>query len=144
MSAKNLFRCLVAISLASALASFAVTQFPGNVPEDWKTLLEWHGTGSVIDELVANRWLLFGVGIPLVVLFAAAQIGMFFFWRFARPGYAGLTALFVLLGPFFGISVLLPVEAALWELSFITDGAVIALSYSHPFSSYFEAETRHA
>ena len=142
MSAKNLFRCLVAISLGSALASIAATHFPGDVPEEWKTLLEWHGNGSVTDDLVANRWLLFGVGIPflaLVALWVVAQIGLFVFWRFARPLYAGLTAAFVLLEPFFGISVLLPIEAAFGELSLITNGAVIALSYSQPFSSYFEA-----
>jgi hypothetical protein len=33
MSAKTLFRCLVAISLICSLASLAVTQFPGQVPE---------------------------------------------------------------------------------------------------------------
>lgn len=70
MSAKNLFRCLVAISLGTALASIAVTQFPGNVPEEWKTLLEWHGNGGVIDDFAANRWLLFGVGIPFLALVA--------------------------------------------------------------------------
>ncbi len=121
-----------------------MTQFPGYVSEDWKTLLEWHGNGSRLDDLVANRWLLFGVGVPVAALFIAAQIGMFFFWRFARPVYAGLTIAFVLLAPLFGISVLLPMEAALGELSFIADGAVIALSYSHPVRSYFEAKTENA
>jgi hypothetical protein len=107
-------------------------------------LLEWNGNGRIIDEVVADRWLLFGVGIPLVVLVTAAQIGMFFFWRFARPVYAGLIAVFVLLAPFSGITILLPIEAAFEELSLLVDGAVIALSYSQPFSSYFEAETGNA
>ena len=122
----------------------AAVQFPGQLPEDWKTLLEWNGNGSIIDELLENRWLLFGVGIPLVILAIATQIGMFLFWRFARPVYAALTAVFVLLTSFWGISVLLPVEAALGELSLLVEGAVIALSYSQPFSSYFEAGTRNA
>jgi hypothetical protein len=144
MSAKALFRFLVAISLVLTLAPLAVTQFPGQVPEDWKTLLEWSGNGSIINEFVENRWLLFGVGIPLVVLAIYAQIGMFLFWRFARPAYAALAAVFVLLTAFWGISVLLPIEAAFGELSLLVDGAVIALSYSQPFSSYFEADTRNA
>ena len=107
-------------------------------------MLEWNGNGSIIDEFVQNRWLLFGVGIPLGVLAIAAQIGMFFFWHFARPVYAALAAVFVLLTAFGGISVLLPIEAALWELSLLVEGAVIALSYSQPFSSYFEADTWNA
>jgi hypothetical protein len=107
-------------------------------------LLEWNRNGSIIDELLENRWVLFGVGIPLVILAIATQIGMFLFWRFARPAYAVLTAVFVLLTSFWGISVLLPVEAALGELSLLVEGAIIALSYSQPFSSYFEAGTRNA
>lgn len=139
MSAKNLFRCLVAISLVLVVTPMALTQSPGQVPEDWQTLLEWNGNGSIVEGLIENRWFLFGVGIPVLVLALASQIGMFFFWRFARPVYAALAAAFVLLTPFWGISVLLPVEAALWELSLLVEGAVIALSYSQPFSSYFEA-----
>ena len=142
MSPKITFRCLLIVSLLSALASFAVVQFPGQVPADWKTLLEWHGDGGMIYESLSNRWLLFGVGIPLVIAFFYSVIGMFFFWRFARPVYAGLTVALLLLTPFFGISVLLPIETALAELSLLVDGAIIALSYSHPFSSYFETAER--
>jgi hypothetical protein len=32
----------------------------------------------------------------------------------------------------------LPIEATWWNLTAIVDGAIIALSYSQPFSSYFE------
>ena len=138
MSARNMFRCLVALSFVLAFAPWASTQLPGPVPEHWQTLLEWNGNGSIVDEVIQNRWILFGVGGPLVILALAAQIGMFFFWRFARPAYAATTLLFVLLTSFWGIAVVLPVEAALVELAFLLEGAVIALSYSQPFSSYFE------
>ena len=139
MSAKNLFRCLVALSLVLVAMPAVLTQSPGQVPEDWKTLLEWNGNGSFLADPFENRWLLLGLGIPVVLVALATQIGMFFFWRFARPAYALLAAAFVLLTPFWGISVLLPVEAALWELSLLLEGAIIALSYSQPFSSSFEA-----
>ena len=138
MSAKNLFRCLVAISLFCALAAMAVTQVATDVPPVWKTLYEWHGNGGYWDEFTANRWLLLGLGIPFVILVIAAQVGMFLFWRFARPAYAAVIAVMVLCTPFSGLVVQLPMEAAWWELSAIVDGAIIALSYSQPFSSYFE------
>jgi hypothetical protein len=139
MSAKNLFRCLVALSLVLVAMPVVLTQPPGQVPEDWQALLEWNGNGSLVEGWIENHWLLLGVGLPVVLLVLAAQLGMFFFWRFARPVNAALAAVFVLLTPFWGISVQLPVEAALWELSLLLEGAIIALSYSQPFSSYFEA-----
>jgi len=139
MSAKNLFRCLVAISLLSFLAAMAVTQLATDVPAEWKTLFEWNGNGSYWDGLEENRWILLGLGIPLVILAIAAQIGMFLFWRLARPAYAAIVAVTVLTTPFAGLVVQLPLEAAWWSLSAIADGAIIALSYSQPFSSYFES-----
>jgi len=145
VSAKNLFRCLVAIALVLSWLPLAVTQFPGQqVPEDWKTLLEWHGNGSLIYEWMRNRWILLGAGIPLIVLAVYAQIGMFFFWRLARPVYAAGAAVSVLLASFWGISVMLPVEEALGSLALLVEGAVIALSYCQPYSSYFESGRRNA
>jgi hypothetical protein len=49
-----------------------------------------------------------------------------------------ITAASVLLTSFGGLSVMLPVEAAFVELTLLLEGAVVALSYSQPFSSYFE------
>jgi hypothetical protein len=139
MSPKNLFRCLVAISLVTGLATLGATQVPGEVPEAWKAAYEWSGNGSLLDELELNRWILLGLGIPFVIFAIAAQIGMFLFWPFARPAYVALTVAIVLMTPFSGLVVQLPVEATLSELSLIADGAIIALSYSQPFASYFEA-----
>lgn len=139
MSAKNLFRCLVAISLLSFLAAMAVTQMATDVPPEWRTLFEWNGNGGYLDGLEENRWIVLGLGIPFVILVVVAQIGMFLFWRFARPAYAALVAVTVVITPFSGLVVQLPLEAAWWSLSAIADGAIIALSYTQPFSSYFES-----
>ena len=138
MSPRNLFRCLVAIALGCGLAAMAVTQLPGDVPQDWKTAFEWNGNGSLVDELSENRLILLGLGIPFALLALDSQIGMFLFWGFARPVYAAVTGVSVLLTLFGGLTVQLPAEAALMEIALIADGAVIALSYSQPFSSYFE------
>ena len=139
MSARNLFRCLVAVALILGVAPMIALQFPGEIPEEWQTLLEWHGNGGILENVMENYWLLFGVGVPVVLLVIATQIGMFLFWRPARPAYAAITAASVLLTSFGGISVMLPVEAAFVELALLLEGAVVALSYSQPFSSYFEA-----
>jgi hypothetical protein len=139
MSPKNLFRCLVAISLATGFAALGATQLPGDYPEEWRALYEWSGNGSLFHGLGENRWLLLGVGVPLAIFAIAAQVGMFLFWPFARPAYAAIVAAMVLVTAFAGLVVQLPVEAALMEISVLADGAIIALSYSQPFSSYFES-----
>lgn len=138
MSGKNLFRCLVAISLFCSLAATAVPQLASDAPPDWSAVFEWNGNGGYWEDLEANRWLVLGLGIPFVILAVAAQIGLFLFWRFARPAYAAAVAIMVLSTPFAGLVVQLPIEATWWSLTGIVDGAIIALSYSQPFSSYFE------
>ena len=138
MSARNFFRCLVAVALVLGVAAIIAVQSPGAAPEEWLTLLEWHGNGGVLENAMENPWLLVGLGVPVVLVVLATQIGMFLFWRPARPAYAAITAASVLLTSFGGISVMLPVEAAFVELTLLLEGAVITLSYSQPFSSYFE------
>jgi hypothetical protein len=138
MSAKNFFRCLLAVTLVLGVAPMMALRSPGEIPEEWQTLLEWHGNGGILENVMENYWLLFGVAVPLVILVIATQIGMFFFWRPARPAYAAIIALSVLLTSFGGISVMLPVETAFVELTLLLEGAVVALSYSQPFSAYFE------
>jgi hypothetical protein len=101
-------------------------------------VFEWNGNGGYWENLEPNRWLVLGLGIPFAILAVAAQIGMFLFWRFARPAYAAVVAIMVLSTPFAGLVVQLPIEATWWSLTGIVDGAIIALSYSQPFSSYFE------
>ncbi|HVJ11295.1 MAG TPA: hypothetical protein VNC62_06960 [Burkholderiales bacterium] len=125
MSGKNLFRCLVAISLFCSLAATAVPQLATDAPPDWSAVFEWNGNGGYWEDLEANRWLLLGLGIPFVILAA-------------RPAYAAVVAIMVLSTPFAGLVVQLPIEATWWSLTGIVDGAIIALSYSQPFSSYFE------
>lgn len=139
MTPRTLFRCLLVIALGCGLAAMGVTQAPGDVPQDWKTAFEWNGNGSVMESLWKNPWFLFGLAAPYALLALASLIGLFFFWPFARPLYAATTAISVLITLFDGLVVQLPSQAALMSLSLMVDGAVIALSYSQPFSSYFES-----
>jgi hypothetical protein len=136
---RTLFRCLLVIALGCGLAAMGVTQAPGDVPQDWKTAFEWNGNGSVMESLWKNPWFLFALAAPYALLALASLIGLFFFWPFARPLYAATTAISVLITLFDGLVVQLPSQAALMSLSLMVDGAVIALSYSQPFSSYFES-----
>lgn len=142
MTHKTVFRLLAALSLVAAIASGMMAAYPGDISGDWQTVLEWHGDGSYLSPVLDNTFAS-GVGqLALVLgLFAVAtQIGIFLFWRFARPSYAVLTAFLILFTLFSGLSVMTPTEAALFELSLLLDGAVLAMSYLSPIKAHFQKE----
>jgi len=51
-----------------------------------------------------------------------------------------LTVFLILLTLFSGLSVMRPTEAALFELSLLLDGAVLAMAYLAPINAYFERD----
>jgi hypothetical protein len=145
MSPKNVFRILVGLSLALTIASAIAAAFPGEISEDWAAVLQWHGNGGIseyfsesIPESMWGRAALGVLAAALALLAIAVQIGMFLFWRFARIGYVCLSALLILTVLFDGLVVVVPTEAALYQLSLLVDGVVIAMSYLQPVASYFD------
>ena len=145
MTLKNRFRLIVGLSLAFAVASAVPSFFLGGISEEWKIVLQWHGNEGVFEKLLDNlpesgvaRAGLLIVLISFLTYVVAVQVGMFLFWRFARVGYLLLTAGFVVLVSLDGLVVMTPFEAALCQLSLILDGAVLAIAYLQPISSYFE------
>ncbi len=147
MAPKNIFRTLVALSIAVAIAGVVAAVFPGQISEEWTTLLQWHGNSGISEQLAENipenYWvrvvlLLFAIGYLAFVI--AVLVGMFLFWRFARFGFVCLTALCVAFVPFDGLVVMTPVEAALFQLALILDGVIVAMSYLPPIRGQFENE----
>ena len=53
-----------------------------------------------------------GLLVIVVVCLLSVYIGLLFFWRFARLANVLLTILFLLMAPWVGLVVLLPIEAA--------------------------------
>lgn len=146
MSARNFFRSIVALSLLLSIITAVSGQLPGDIPQDWNTLLEWTGNRGVSEYVLNNlpsggiaRNALLLAAIAFLVFAVAVQVGMFLFWRFARIGYVVLTGAFVLFTAFDGIVVTLPVQEAFYELTLLLDGAVIAISYLSPISAHFDA-----
>ena len=92
MTHKIAFRLLAALSLVAAIASGVMAAYPGDIPGDWKTVLEWHGDGSHLSPVLDNAFAsgvgqlaLIGLALALGLFAVATQIGIFLFWRFARP-----------------------------------------------------------
>ena len=145
MSPKSTFRIIVGLSLALTIASAIAAAFPGASSEEWAAVLQWHGNGGVSQYIAENipesMWARIALGIVAAVLAISAiaiQIGMFLLWRFARIGYVCLSALLILTVAFDGLVVMVPAEAALYQLSLIVDGVVIAMAYLQPIASYFD------
>lgn len=142
---KTVFRLLAALSLVVVIASGVATAFPGDVSSDWEAALAWHGNGAAgmdfYEATLESDYgpiLLWSIGIAFLLFVAATQIGIFLFWRFARPSYAVLATLMFLYSPFAGLSVMTPVQTALWELTLFLDGAIVAMSYLPPINGYFK------
>jgi hypothetical protein len=69
---------------------------------------------------------------------AAVAVGLFLFWRFARFGFVLICALTLALVPFDGLVVMTPLVAALYDLSLVIDGVVVAMAYLPPVRNEFE------
>ncbi len=137
------FRILVLASLLSTIGGIAV-QFSAveQVSHDWKTLLEWHGDGGLFERLPdevseSSGGLVLGVFVAFVAFALVAQIGMLFFWPFARLGFLVTTLIWTAMLPMMGLSVMLPIEGMLYGIATLCDGASLAMAYFSPISSRF-------
>lgn len=143
MTPKALFRTLIVASLFGYLAGILVVVFPGPLSEDWETLLEWNGNSGIYETLDRFLEQKFGAVALIALLLAclsldiAVWFGLFFFWRWARLGNLLLTALFLLLTPWSGLVISLPLEAAIYDFTSLSRGAVIAMSYLSPIKELF-------
>ena len=146
MSFRTVFRILLVATLVGAIAGALAAIFPGTISDDWRTVTEWNGNGSVYERFesftfpthIVARVALIALVVLIVLFCISIYVGLFLFWRFARLGNVVLTILFLLVAPWAGLVILLPLEAALYEFTMLCEGAVIALSYSPPIKHYFE------
>ena len=146
MTPKTFFRLLVAATLLVAIAGGVVAAFPGNISDDWRTVTEWNGNGGFYERFdsftlpahIFARVALIALLVILLLFLLSVYVGLFLFWRFARIANVLLTVLFVIVAPWAGLVILLPIEAGLYDLTMLCEGAVIALSYTSPIKDYFE------
>ena len=148
MNSKALFRLLVAATLVFAIAGGLVAAFPGNISDDWRTVTEWNGNGGFYEwfdqfALPANvivRGALIALIVILGLFLVSVYVGLFLFWRFARIANVILTVIFVVVAPWAGLVILLPIEAGLYDLTMLCEGALIAFSYASPIKQHFESK----
>ena len=143
---KAFFRVLLVASFLGIVAGAFISIFPGNISEDWRTITTWNGNGGFYESLdvsafptsIVGRIGLIALLVVVLLVLVGVYVGLFLFWRYARLCNLLLTILFVLIAPWAGLVVLLPLEASIYDFTMLCDGAVIALSYTSPIKDHFE------
>lgn len=70
----------------------------------------------------------------------AAAIGLFFFLSWGRWLFLGALAISLVVIPFGGVSVSPPFDSFIGAINGLTDGAIIALSFSSPIAKYWRKD----
>ena len=144
MPLRTLFRVIVVLYPVLVAAAIAYQQLSEPyLSEDWRNILAWNGDGGwapsdFAEGLTSASAIGWGILIiTFVVVLFAVQVGLFCFRRWARTGFVALTLLLVVTVPFLGLSIYLPLDAAITELISISDGLIIALAYFSPLRREF-------
>jgi hypothetical protein len=146
MTLTTLFRVLVVAAPVLAVLGVVANHFgAAHVSQDWRDILAWSGDGAWIPDPSSiwqtQRMLAISVVFLYVIVVIAAlvaQVGLFLFWRFARPLAVVLTVLGEALVLGFGLSVFLPLEQVFYDLCLLSEGAILALAYFSPLHARFD------
>lgn len=80
---------------------------------------------------------LIGVAIPLLIAAFVSFIGLYCFWRFARPLTVVVVCVGLCLYPLAGPVVESAWASLLFDLGNLLTGAIVALMYASPVSAWF-------
>jgi hypothetical protein len=129
------FRALLVFSVATGLASgFIDALIPALLPEALSAAWEKE---LPFDPDIESLWLWVAVLVPWLIASVASTIGLFFFRHWARPLALVVAMLGLAESPLLGPELSSGWSSALLEASFLSWGAVLALSYFSPLSERF-------
>lgn len=132
------FRALLLFSVATGLASaFIDALFPALIPEALSAAWEKE---PPFDPEVETFWLLVALLVPWLLASVVSTVGLFFYWRWARPLALIVAVLGLAVSPLLGPGLASGWSSALLEASFLSWGAVLALAYWSPIGQRFERQ----
>ena len=146
---KSKFRILIFLHIALTVAGIAVSFIPNmyspalalaydNEPTTWLAIYD----NEPIGWLTVSEWLVLAIGVPLLLLSILGIFGLYFFKQWGRTVSLYTTISFVLVAPFFGASVASSLESSLLDSASLIWGAILALAYYSPVSSFFVRVSR--
>jgi len=130
---RDVFRWLIVISTLAYLVLFFTPAIPLQLSAEVLVFRAQSGYGAT---LPAVAWFPYA----FLVAFLIANAGLFFFQIWARTVFLALYVLVLILRFVQGITVQLPLENFLGEVVALADGAILALSFSSPLTSYFRRQ----
>jgi hypothetical protein len=89
-------------------------------------------------DLTASDIVLVAVGIPLLIALVVSIIGLYCFWRFARPLTVVVWIIGLILQVFAGPTVDSGLATSLCELAAVLTGIMLAVIYITPAKTWFE------
>ena len=132
---KGQFRWLVtasvAVTILGVVASFATESL---LPAPLRDYL----ASQADPDLTVPDWLLFVVGIPLLVALLVSIVGLYRFWPFARPLTVIVWIVGLIFQAFLGPTVDSGLATSLYELAAVLNGIIIAVIYITPAKIWFE------
>lgn len=129
------FRALLLFSVATGLTSdFIDALFPALIPEALSAAWE---NEPPFDPDTETLWLLVALLVPWLVASVVSTVGLFFYRHWARPLALIVAVLGLAVSPLLGPGLASGWSSALLEASFLSWGAVLALSYFSPLSQRF-------
>ena len=132
---KGFLRTLIVAEIALVIISVVVSLLTeSSLPEPLRAFLK----AEFEAEITVRAMTMIIATIPLFVLMLGSSIGLFFFWRPARILYLIVTAVGLLLTPFFGPYVDAGWGSTLEEAATIVSGVILALIYFSPLKDLYE------
>lgn len=136
-----IFRICVVAELFFFVLSIVPTFLP-EPNEDWARTIEWSSDGDLVSYFVNTDSPLAGlIWLPLIVppilLLLTAEVGLLFFWKWARPTFLCMNVFLLFCNLIAGIAITRPTEGLFESLSVLLTGAIITLSYLPPISDRF-------
>ena len=132
---KGQFRWLVTMSIVTTIAG-VVASFVGasSLPASLRDYL----VAQQEADLTAGEIALAVIGIPLLIALLVSIIGLYRFWRFARPLTVIVWGVGLILQAFAGPTVDLGLVTSLYELGAVLTGIILAVIYMTPAKDWFE------
>ena len=134
MSKVRFFQLMVGASFLTYVIYFFLPFIPIDHDSDVQNLLGYSGYGNSIPP--GHPF----IYIPSFLLKTISAVGLFLFLSWGRWLLLAHMAISLVLAPFLGITILLPIDVTIGFLSALLDGALLMLCFTQPYSDYMRKD----
>lgn len=142
MSSLQVFRSVVAASFLTLLAAVIYSSWAeSGFSQEWREVMAWNGNGGVLPNNIHTLSPIEGAIVVIMALTMIVtlvnEVLFFFCWRYSRTIYLWTCLMDIGFTLFIGLSIMTPIEGALYQASTFLSGVALALAYCSPVSQFF-------